>query len=54
MDIIFFQWFGNFVTMKWWTDLWLNEGFASYTGAVGVAYIHPEWNMVIYVSLKQL
>ncbi|XP_014240292.1 aminopeptidase N isoform X2 [Cimex lectularius] len=38
------QWFGNLVTMKWWTDLWLNEGFATYVGCVGVNYVFPEWN----------
>ncbi|XP_039749448.1 aminopeptidase N-like isoform X2 [Pararge aegeria] len=40
------QWFGNLVTMKWWTDLWLNEGFATYIEYVGVNHITPEWNIL--------
>ncbi|XP_042194526.1 aminopeptidase Q [Callorhinchus milii] len=33
------QWFGNLVTMKWWNDLWLNEGISSYFEHLGSAHV---------------
>lgn len=39
------QWFGNLVTMDWWDNLWLNEGFASWMESKATDALHPEWTI---------
>ncbi|KAF3775501.1 Aminopeptidase M1 [Nymphaea thermarum] len=39
------QWFGNLVTMEWWTHLWLNEGFATWVSYLATDVLFPEWNI---------
>jgi len=49
------QWFGNLVTMDWWTYLWLNEGYANFSEYLCVDHIHPEmkiWNLFLTNSLS--
>ncbi|XP_072035872.1 aminopeptidase N-like isoform X2 [Amphiura filiformis] len=49
------QWFGNSVTLKWWDDTWLNEGFASYVGPyIGANHAEPEWGLNDMFTIRSM
>lgn len=48
------MWFGNLVTTRWWNDLWLNEGFATYVSYLGANHAEPTWNMKDLIVLNEI
>uniref|UniRef100_A0A6Q2YEI1 Aminopeptidase n=1 Tax=Esox lucius TaxID=8010 RepID=A0A6Q2YEI1_ESOLU len=48
------MWFGNLVTLNWWNDLWLNEGFASYVEYLGANDAEPDWNIKDLIVLNDV
>ncbi|KAJ8417420.1 hypothetical protein AAFF_G00286470 [Aldrovandia affinis] len=48
------MWFGNLVTLKWWNDLWLNEGFASYVEYLGANDAEPTWGLKDLIVLNDV
>jgi len=50
---ILHQWFGDTVTMRWWNQEYLNEGFARLMQYVGADNLVPEWDMFCLTGRSQ-
>jgi aminopeptidase N len=47
------QWFGDLVTMAWWDNIWLNEGFASWMGTKATDHFNPEWDVYLIADANR-